>query len=165
MEQIAFDSMETYDKRIKNALIHKIVNQEYTKYLDVKENKDKSISIKAKNILAAKIKLAKRTPYIEIKEKYKDEFVNFEMVHASNNSLRIKITGIDEVLALIDQLSIIYMKVLSELGEESFGCCHRYIECSDALHCLHPDYLTSLACLYKKNLDKGKVFYGKNKNI
>lgn len=167
MEQIIFDTndnIETKD-RIKIALEQKIMNQEYTKFLHVNKNQDKSISIKAKSILAAKIKLTKRTSYIEVKPKFKDEFVNFERVHSSNNSLRIKIAGIDDVIALINQLSIIYMKVLSELGEESFGCCHRYVECSDALQCLHPDFMTSLACLYKKNLDRGKVFYGKNKNI
>lgn len=168
MEQITFDSNNTDksdDKRIQTALEKKIANQEYTKFLNVKENQDGSISIKAKSILVAKIKLSKKTAYIEVKPKYEKDFINFEMIRTKNDYSRIKIDGIDEVLALIEQLSIVYMKVLSELGEESFGCCHRYVECSDALKCLHPDFLTSLACSYKKNLDKGRVFYGKNKNI
>lgn len=168
MEQITFDSNNTDksdDKRIQTALEEKIANQAYTKFLNVKENQDGSISIKAKSILVAKIKLSKRTAYIEVKSKYEKDFINFEVIRTKNDNSRIKIDGIDEVLALSEQLSIVYMKVLSELGEESFGCCHRYVECSDALKCLHPDFLTSLACSYKKNLDKGRVFYGKNKNI
>lgn len=167
MEQITFNTNDNDDlkDRIKVALEQKIMNQEYTKFLLVNENQDKSISIKAKSILVAKIKFSKRNSYIEVKTKFEDEFANFERVYTSNNTSRIKITRIDDVISLISQLSIIYMKVLSELGEESFGCCHRYIQCSDALQCLHPDFITSIACLYKKNLESGKVFYGKNKNI
>ena len=47
----------------------------------------------------------------------------------------------------------------------SFACCARYEECSDAKRCTHPNQLYSTACAYRKNLDSGKIFYGKNKNI
>ena len=47
---------------------------------------------------------------------------------------------------------------------ETLGCCSRYVECSDAKTCLHPDFLyASGACMYKKNLDAGRIFYGKNR--
>lgn len=45
-----------------------------------------------------------------------------------------------------------------------FGCCAKYVECSDALCCLeNPEY--SKFCFYRQNLESGKIFYGKNKNI
>lgn len=47
----------------------------------------------------------------------------------------------------------------------SFACCARYEECSDAKRCTHPNQLYSTACAYRKNLENGKIFYGKNKNI
>lgn len=47
----------------------------------------------------------------------------------------------------------------------SFGCCDKFIECSDAKKCVHSNKFYSKACMYRRNLDEGKIFYGKNKNI
>lgn len=47
----------------------------------------------------------------------------------------------------------------------SFACCARYEQCSDAKKCIHANQLYSKACEYRKNLESGKIFYGKNKNI
>ena len=46
-----------------------------------------------------------------------------------------------------------------------FGCCSHFEECSDAKKCVHPNKLYGCACYYKANLDQGKIFYGKNRNI
>ncbi len=50
-------------------------------------------------------------------------------------------------------------------GSSVFGCCHKYVECSDAKKCLHRDLLYARGCQYRKNLESGRIFYGKNKNI
>lgn len=47
----------------------------------------------------------------------------------------------------------------------NFGCCSAYIKCSDAGKCVHENKLYSKACIYRTNLDQGKIFYGKNKNV
>ena len=47
----------------------------------------------------------------------------------------------------------------------SFGCCHKYIECSDARKCLHDDLNYSEGCIYRQNLEAGRIFYGKNRNV
>lgn len=44
---------------------------------------------------------------------------------------------------------------------EPFGCCSRYKECSGAKICLHEDLLYSKVCMYRKNLEKGLIFYGR----
>lgn len=46
-----------------------------------------------------------------------------------------------------------------------FACCSHFIECSDAKKCVHTNKLYACACYYKANLDSGKIFYGKNRNI
>lgn len=46
-----------------------------------------------------------------------------------------------------------------------FGCCGKYIKCSDAKKCLHDNEFYARACWYRGNLENGKIFYGKNKNI
>ena len=45
---------------------------------------------------------------------------------------------------------------------EPFGCCSRYKQCSNAKTCLHEDLLYSQVCMYRKNLEKGLIFYGRN---
>lgn len=168
MEQMSMDvdiTATTDLKRIRIALEQELADAEFIKNLSIVENKDGSISIKAKSILAAKIKLKKNSSYIEIKPKYEKNFSSFEIMRPSNNWSRVKISGINDVLSSVKPLGIVYIEELSELGGEPFGCCHRYTACSDALKCLHPNFLTSLACAYKKNLEAGRIFYGRNKTI
>lgn len=51
------------------------------------------------------------------------------------------------------------------IPDHLFDCCHRYMECSDEKKCTCPDYLYSKGCTYRKKLEKGIVFFGKNRNI
>lgn len=48
---------------------------------------------------------------------------------------------------------------------KAFSCCSHYAECSDAMRCVHPDKDFALGCFYRKQMARGKVFYGKNRNI
>lgn len=43
---------------------------------------------------------------------------------------------------------------------ESFLCCSSYVECSDALQCLHRNNEEYTGCRYRRNLEKGTVFFG-----
>lgn len=49
-------------------------------------------------------------------------------------------------------------------SSNSFGCCSKFIECSDAKKCVHENKIYSMGCKYRRNLDAGKIFYGKNRN-
>ena len=51
-----------------------------------------------------------------------------------------------------------------ESKSPSFGCCDRYLECSDVKHCVLENKLYSKACKYRSNLESGRVFYGRNRN-
>lgn len=48
---------------------------------------------------------------------------------------------------------------------KEWSCCSRYMECSDAKACIHPDKTLALSCGYRKILNSGRIFYGKNRNI
>lgn len=168
MEQIIMSmniAAETDIERIRSMMEQELSDPEFIKYLSIVENKDGSFSIKAKSNLTAKIKFAKKSSYIEVNAKYERFFIDHEIKRSANDWLRVQVAGIEDVFAAAKRISIIFLEELSKLGGEHFGCCHRYEQCSDAMKCLHPDFLISLACGYKKNLELGKVFYGKNKNI
>ena len=47
----------------------------------------------------------------------------------------------------------------------SFSCCSRFTACSDALKCVHENKLYATGCTYRRNLENGRIFYGKNRNI
>lgn len=51
-------------------------------------------------------------------------------------------------------------------NSSSFGCCHRYRQCSDAKRCLLAieDEQRTKQCTYRYNLEQGLIFYGKNAN-
>lgn len=48
---------------------------------------------------------------------------------------------------------------------KEWDCCSRYLECSDAKVCIHPDKAFALGCGYRRVLSSGRIFYGKNRNI
>lgn len=55
--------------------------------------------------------------------------------------------------------------IVSLFAFDRFDCCGKYKECSDAGKCLHDDMLYSTACTYRKKLESGIVFYGKNRTL
>lgn len=50
-------------------------------------------------------------------------------------------------------------------SSSSFGCCSMFIECSDARRCVHENKIYSMGCKYRANLESGRIFYGKNRNV
>lgn len=48
---------------------------------------------------------------------------------------------------------------------KEWDCCSRYLACSDAKACVHPDKAFALGCGYRRILSSGRIFYGKNRNI
>lgn len=49
--------------------------------------------------------------------------------------------------------------------EPTYGCCHLYEECSNAKRCVSKKKIYATVCAYKRNLDAGRIFYGRNRNI
>ena len=70
-----------------------------------------------------------------------------------------------EITAAYNELKKMKKEIFDNLNSEPFGCCNDFVRCSDALKCLHSDDRFYNNCYYRKNLEAGKVFYGKNKNI
>lgn len=175
MDQITMSfTGKTDAEYIKEALIKEINNVEYSGFLSVEEKKDGLISISAKSFLAARAKLSKQTKYVMVREKNQAYFNEYMQNHnvtpaymKKENDLwmRIPVDSLSDVIEMIEPIGAVYMTVLADFGGERFGCCSRYEQCSDARKCIHPDFILSRACAYRKNLEAGKIFYGKNRNI
>ncbi len=66
---------------------------------------------------------------------------------------------------IVDNIAAVFNKCFTDSATESFGCCSRYLECSNEKKCVHPEKKEARGCMYKINLDSGRIFYGENRNI
>ena len=57
------------------------------------------------------------------------------------------------------------LRAIIERGSKEFDCCSRYVECSDARRCVHPDPSFGMKCGYRKNLREHRIFYGANPTV
>ena len=85
---------------------------------------------------------------IKSEEKYKRVLVDTEHPIDSYTNFLIHISG----------------EVVNRYPKE-WDCCSRYMECSDAKACVHPDKSFALACGYRRILNSGRNLYGQKRNI
>ena len=169
MEQMSIGFIERPDEEvIREALVQEINNTDFTKHLVVEVLKSGIISIKAFSNVCVRVKLTHNVRYIEVRTEDLDEFKEYFSTDAfevtDKEWSRIAVNTVDDVLAYIKPISMLFILMLTKEGA-GFGCCSRYVKCSDEKKCIHPDFLTSLACAYKRNLEAGRIFYGKNRNV
>ena len=70
-----------------------------------------------------------------------------------------------EMLQLVDLLKKRKNVTFRNIITETFACCNSFVQCSDAKACLHAKDRNYNGCYYRKNLESGRIFYGKNRNI
>lgn len=147
------------------------VAQEDRENIVCTENKNGSISYTVFKNIILKITFQRARMFVEIR---KIDNINltelenkFKELKYKDDDLYIKIyiNNLDEIKELKYELGEIYKYLYTIEPADNFGCCSRYIECSDALKCINPNRRLAKGCQYKINLENGKVFYGKNKNI
>lgn len=168
---------EILESSIRNAIV-----ENFNIYEICKENEKLTIFKLANNDISFKVfknstllkycKMKKTKDIIEIRninnieETVKEKFNNIK--YSSNNLyLRIFIDNINDIQLLSNEIAEIFKTLFIQYinNEENFGCCSKFVQCSDNLKCVNDDIRLRLSCMYKKNLDNGRIFYGKNKNI
>lgn len=118
-------------------------------------------------LLAFRLRLRKKTHYIEVPMDSRDTVQGIapliEQREMSGGFWRVKL-GAEPVSDHADALAVVLQDAINRLPKE-WDCCSRYMECSNARRCVHPDPSFALACGYRKKLVKGIIFYGENRNI
>ena len=118
------------------------------------------------NELFFKIRLRKKSRYFVISEEFEDTLPADAAVSRSKSDegrIRVALQDYVDVLKYVDTFRTVLNRLCRRNRE--IGCCGRYLECSDAKRCIHPNPKIALSCWYQQNLRDGKIFYGKNKNI
>jgi hypothetical protein len=133
--------------------------------LELKNNKDSETIWFCKSAVL-KIKELKNQTRIEIAKKH---LKNFDMENEAGFTKSepewakavLNDLAIEKILRNIES---VFTQCYLDEPVESFGCCSRYNDCSDEKKCIHPDQKLSKGCIYKSNLDNGRIFYGKNQS-
>lgn len=92
------------------------------------------------------------------------EVLNRTKSDQNTGMMRIRINKFSPNLIDFIKRNTVYCIEKYESKAAKFGCCSKYEMCSDAKKCTHVNKLYSKACMYRKNLEQGNIFYGKNRN-
>lgn len=116
------------------------------------------------NTAAVKIKFGRKN-YFYIKAEPEDLPQGYELqvLKSMPGYVRFELNPNDNFNKLSDILSNLYDK--SIVAPIIFGCCNSFELCSDAKKCVNKDPILALGCMYRENLEKGRIFYGKNRNV
>ncbi len=82
----------------------------------------------------------------------------------SHDKARVIFSRADDSVFQFIRENVLYCLATYE-SSSSFGCCDRFIACSDAGKCVHDNKIYSMGCKYRANLEAGRIFYGKNRNV
>ncbi len=102
--------------------------------------------------------------YISIPTPILQRLNNYRHLAGNGKYTKFPIADFSEV-ANYESLAECAMQAVIDRMPVEFDCCSRYLECSDAKSCTHPDKEFSLKCGYRKILKSGRIFYGKNRNV
>lgn len=64
----------------------------------------------------------------------------------------------------LDYINYSFEGIISSISAASFGCCGLFTNCSNERKCLKENDPQYKGCLYRKNLEENRIFYGINKN-
>lgn len=150
------------DKHDKDGNIREAISSEYRSIVISAEPTPYRLNSNAEPLLC-RVKVGAKSKYIAFAPQHREILDKYEIPYtntASDSFLRI---GLSDFFTLASQDNFRY--AINEIfaaafNFDSFGCCSRYKECSQAGKCLHDDLIyASAACQYKKHLDQGEVFY------
>lgn len=88
----------------------------------------------------------------------------YKSVGAASGFYRIDIIGEPDYDGIADAMFEDLKDRLFNFPSD-FGCCGKYEECSNAMRCISDNSDLSAMCFYKKNLLRGRIFYGKNAKL
>lgn len=117
------------------------------------------------------IRINSKTQCLDTEEKFIFEYVpkiSGAKLHSSKNREYAQIplmTDEASVAVVQEMLCALLQECFNRQNVEAFGCCNDHVRCSDAGHCLHEEDKFYLGCIYRKNLEEGRIFYGKNRNV
>lgn len=166
-KEIAF--LESIFQRLKEAVIDQGGEASFLAYKSTKSEKTSSgyTSVSFHKFTAFRLHIRGKKHYISVPIMFVDLIPSSypkQRIASDPNYHRVLIDDLHPLISYTDLLIKIAGETVNRYPKE-FDCCSRYMECSDAKTCIHPDKAVALVCGYRKILHSGRIFYGKNRNI
>ena len=123
-------------------------------------------SVGVGSLMAFRLCLRGKRHYIEFPLSFA-EFIQTDLPcrrAAGSKSVRVSVDD-EHPVDGYRKLLLLAVKDAVDRYPKEWDCCSRYMECSDARACVHPDKGFALGCGYRKILNTGRIFYGKNRNV
>ena len=162
--------MDHFDK-IKNGIqaslsnlsLPKEVSFDNEKVLELRKNKE-DFSLFFVNKLLFKVRIKKGQCILTFQGEYQELLPEARVL--ANTALEVRVNDTGEIVSLGKQIGKIFEYELDKTHGEAFGCCSRYLECSDAAECVREDedFVFALGCQYRLNLRDNRIFYGEKAN-
>ena len=146
---------------ISKTIIKIIEYQRNITEITVKPNKNNTLlTVKVGTRILCRIKCSGKKQYIEIPAIYSG-YVNKQdnlMVEQLFDSTYLRI--MNPTIQLAKNFTELWLAIYDDLNgtNQSFGCCSRYLECSKAGKCIHPNQVFAKGCHYQEHLKKGENF-------
>lgn len=86
-------------------------------------------------------------------------------IHETKGGNRFALNDIIDTPGFFAYLRLLKEHFFRKVSAEPAACCNSYLHCSDQLACIKQHSLVAVSCYYRRNLEKGKVFYGKNRTV
>jgi len=123
--------------------------------------------VKLGNLTICRLRFRGKQHYIALPTIFKDlipEGTPYKSVKSELKYIRVLI---DEERPLESYHNLLIKAATESVNRypKEWDCCSRYMDCSNAKTCTHPDKGFALGCGYRRILSSGRVFYGKNRNI
>lgn len=119
------------------------------------------------NFTAFRLRMRGKQFYISLPVSFSDlipEGFPIKRMESDPKYIRILVNQEYPIERYSDFLALVAGETVNRYPKE-YDCCSRYLECSDAKTCIHPDRIMALGCGYRKILHSGRIFYGKNRNV
>jgi len=140
-------------------------------FISPKYSKDgKCLSVYFYKQLAMRFMVGRKVSHVELDAGYIKEPAEIASQHAmseaeSGSKLRLYLNEDFNHAAF----SAVVDKICADCKENApvnlFGCCSLYVECSDEKECIRWRDEEYLGCAYRRNLEAGRIFYGRNATI
>jgi len=137
-----------------------------TEYIKLNRNKTGN-TISIFDSVEFRIRINSRTQCLDTENIVAMEYVSgINGATITKNTAHFPLITDEESLSEVkEMIQCVYEDLRSKASGDMFGCCNSYVQCSDAGYCLHLKDREYWGCCYRKNLEAGRIFYGKNKNI
>jgi hypothetical protein len=163
-EKAIFSALRTHSRGAMEEM-----NLDSEKHLVLKSTTQySSIFLINSSLLLTRLRFRDKASYIELPQKYTldlpDEIAaGFTMPKSKKDVKRMESPRLIDAQFFVKAFPAIIKKAVLT-RQTDFGCCGSYVKCSDARRCVKDDVMAMLDCAYNKNLLRGRIFYGKNKN-